>query len=224
MKHNIYNFIKPVADKSKVVSFDIFDTLLFRHDPSTGLKLSDPDQMFFLMEQKHEISGFANNRLSCESVLRQLTYSPDNTSAFREITLDGIYKLMDPKFAPIQGMEIDWEIENIIPNEPMIDAFHKIRQSGKPVVITSDMYLNINTITKMLQNIGIAPTDYAKLYLSSHIGKTKSHGKLYPHIQNDLKIKPNELTHIGDSFESDYKNARNANWHALWYNNGKIHT
>ena len=79
--------IKQIIDKKEVVSFDIFDTLLFRN-------IYKPTDLFRIMEREvydeYGVEDFANLRISCEADSR-------NEENKNETTLDEIYALMEER-------------------------------------------------------------------------------------------------------------------------------
>lgn len=206
----------------QVVSFDIFDTLLFRINPTTGRIITNPDDMFYLMEKHYGMPGFADKRLESEATLRAETYSPRNKTGFNEITLDGIYYGMKPKFQDMKHREIEWEIENCISNFPAFEWYNDYMKSDKKMIITSDIYLPADVIKEMLTRAHITRSHYSELYLSSEIGKTKSTGHLFDHVIQAENVSPNKILHIGDNKVSDYEHAKKKGLQALWYNGKKL--
>lgn len=84
---------------------------------------------------------------------------------------------------------------------------------GENVIITTDMYLDRNTISQILSGIGII--EYT-LFLSSETGYTKQTGNLFNYIISNLNIQNSELVHIGDNKRSDYDNAIAKGINAIW--------
>ena len=66
----------------------------------------------------------------------------------------------------------------------------------KKVVVTTDMYLDRDTIERILQRIG---AEYDRLFISCESGKTKLSGELFEVVLHDLKIESNDICHIGDN-------------------------
>lgn len=78
---------------------------------------------------------------------------------------------------------------------------------GKTVIFTSDMYLEQDTIKKILKKNQY--TEYNKLFLSSDIRLGKWSGKLYNHILKEFELKkPENMLHIGDNWDSDVEMPR----------------
>lgn len=59
------------------------------------------------------------------------------------------------------------------------------------------------------------------IYYSYDMGYTKSDKEAYQIIINDLKVMPNEILHIGDSYMNDYLILRENGFEVLFYGNNK---
>ena len=182
----------------QVISFDIFDTLLKRN-------VHSPKDVFYYMEFSlgDKFLGFAENRIEAEKLAR-------NKKPQDEVTLQDIYKEYpsisknDQEF--LINYELKIEADLLIVNKDMFPLFKKCLKTGKTVILISDMYLPKSFIETILKREGIC--GYKKLYLSSMINKTKSSGDLFKYVIQDLSINKNEIIHIGDSLNADYKSPR----------------
>ncbi len=103
----------------------------------------------------------------------------------------------------LKKIECDLELRFCERRNTAFNLYQLALNCGKKVICTSDMYLPLDVIKKILEKNGYKDID--KIYLSSEIKKTKSTGNLYDYVINDLKINANEIIHIGDNIESDYK-------------------
>lgn len=170
------------------ISFDLFDTLIFR-------KVSNPVDVFDLVGKKSNIKKFKKIRINAEIKARQ--------STDKEVTLNYIYeyiKLPNDIKEKTMSFENDIEIDVTYPNLEMINLLNDFKNLGKKILITTDMYLPRVTIDAILKKNNI---NYDYLFLSSEIGVNKYSGKLYKHILEELKIKPNQIIHIGDNYYTD---------------------
>lgn len=200
-----------IAPNIKVISFDIFDTLVTRPF------LSPIDLFKFLDTDYHKLRGnnkgisFSKIRPIAENIARKEQYEKD--PSIEDVTLDDIYYVIKKLY------EIDEEILNILKEKEKqyeiyfcnkrksaYELYKLALDMGKYVICTSDMYLPEDTILNILNKNGY--NKIYKLYLSSTIKKMKSSGSLYNHVINDLGINSNEIIHIGDNFYSDYTKAR----------------
>ena len=188
--------LSDISDKTQIVSFDIFDTLVVRD-------VNIPADVFRIMEDRLGIAGFQKKRIEAEKKAREIK---SDTS---EVTIDEIYQSYEgitrETISEYIKTELQTEISLCHPNLDIIPFFEQCKEKYK-VIIVSDMYLPAEMMRKMLDSCGI--TSYEKLYVSCDIGKSKYDGNLFEYIAADLKVDISEITHIGDDFKSDYLNAR----------------
>lgn len=187
-----FSKIEKRIEKSKVISLDIFDTLLFR-------LCEKPDKVFNLVAQNNRINenDFRNDRINAEKKARKLRN--------REITIEDIYDYLPPKYNSIKSqlMESELEIEADVtfPNDEMV-TFIKKYKNKKRIILVSDMYLNSERMCRILKASGIK--DYDKLYISCDYSASKSEGTLFDIVVKEERIEYSDIVHIGDNWKSDY--------------------
>lgn len=189
--------IEEVASRFDAVSFDIFDTLVFRN-------VVNPHDVFNLVETRAKASGidvasgFAKARVDAESKAAL------NKGLGRDVTIEDIYQELpfpDGAKEALKKLELDTERRIIVPNEEMVGLACRLKERGKTIVATSDMYLPTSFLETILLSFG-CPVD--RLYVSGDIGLRKSRGALFSYVLSDLKIDRRRVIHIGDSRRSDY--------------------
>ena len=206
-----------ICDKNiKCVSFDIFDTIIKR-------PFYIPKDLFILLnkyfrEYTNGISGmdFSKIRVYCENLTREQIQNKE----CQEITIDEIYKTIEKEYAidknileKLKNKEIEYEIRFCERRNIGYELYSLALAMGKKVIFTSDMYLGNDVIKKILKKNGY--TDNNKLYLSSEYRLTKSTGKLFKYILDELKIRPEEMIHIGDNYLSDVENPKKMGINAI---------
>ncbi len=208
--------VKKKIDKNKVISFDIFDTLVKRN-------VYKPTDVFLLVEKKYnllhelKIKEFHTQRIQAEQRAREL-------SAMEEVTLDDIYtylKLSDTVKQELYQLEIQMEIDNCVPNISMKEIYDYALKKRKHIVITSDMYLPEKVIKEILSRCGYIK--YEKLYLSSVYKKTKSKGSIFEVILNEYNLYDRKILHIGDHINGDYIQPRKHKIQSLIIDGNKNH-
>ncbi len=211
---------KVCSNKFKVISFDIFDTLLFRpaSKPSDIFRIIG--NKFYLNQGQFAEHQFTRMRTEAEQEARNCKLNDHD-----EITLNEIYLQLEKCFGfsheqveDIKNFELDTEEKLLYSRESIKEVFESALNSGKIIIITSDMYLPVNFIEKVLNKNNF--TGYKKIYLSSEYKETKSTGKLFKRIIKDFErenIKPNEILHIGDNYYSDFVKAREAGLNAFLF-------
>lgn len=194
--------IQRKIDKAEIVSFDIFDTLVFR-------LVNKPSDIFEFVslrynsksEREDMVFNFRSERIKAEEKTRL-------KSGRREVTLFEIYQNIGNYNNKLKRKLIDEELlcekTFILPNMEMIGLYKYALKKNKKVIIISDIYLSETFIAEVLEKCGI--TGYNRLYVSSEHKVTKSSGELFRHVLKSESIPVNKWLHIGDDLKSDIIN------------------
>lgn len=201
LEHNKEQLCK---SECEYISFDIFDTLIKR-------PLYFPTDIFELMQKRFdEVYScnlpFKNLRIDAEEGCRR-KYGYEKPG-FQDVNLTEIYDFMSEAYdipsevANEMRMEEERiELELCTVRNSGKELYDIVQSVGKKVIITSDMYLEKACIEKLLKKNGY--TNYEKLYLSSEQRLTKNTGDLFKFVIKDLKVKPEMILHVGDTWTSD---------------------
>ncbi len=193
-----------------IVSFDVFDTLLFR-------PFSDPRDMFGLIGLELNYPGFQKLRIQAEEQARRKKWESGET---REVTLGDIWEIMERETGiPRQkGMDAEWEWERrcCFANPYLLQTVKALCQMGKTVIAVSDMYLSRKQIELLLKENGFPRL--TELFVSSEYGCSKSSGGLYDLLRQRYGRKA-RIIHIGDNIYSDVKSASSHGVETDWYPN-----
>lgn len=200
--------------EADMISFDIFDTLIFR-------PFSAPEDLFYLVGDKLGYMDFKRLRQEAEREARKTAQKERNSC---ETGLSEIYEQLArctgiPKEAGM-SMEIETELECCYGNPYMQEVFtyltEKIQNTGKKIICISDMYLPCETVRKLLKKCGFEQIE--EVFLSCEYGMSKADGSFY-HAVRSKYGKNRTYVHIGDQEGSDVKNAQKAGWEAVYYPN-----
>ncbi|WP_157109447.1 HAD family hydrolase [Cobetia marina] len=195
---------------TKVVSFDVFDTLLERsvETPADAYRFIEDiliDRLGIVYD------GFSKVRLNAE-----LTSREKNTTG--EITLDSIYdeiqshyQVTNKELIVIKDIEQECELQLLKPRLQGRKIWELASEQRFPLVIISDMYHSHDFVEKALNLNGYK--NYYRLYVSSTFNKRKKTGELYDEVinellSNDLIVKPSNVLHIGDNKLADIDQAQ----------------
>ena len=179
--------------ETKLASFDIFDTLLFR-------PFADPKDLFYILGEKFDEMDFYNLRIRCEREARDIK---EELYGNREINIYDIYRRINY----YTGIDVDYgvntefeiEMDLIYPNEYQKYIFYTFLDNQIPVVLVSDMYYPEEMMQKLLEKNGFC--GYEKLYVSCDMECAKSDGGLFDCVIKDYSdISTNLITHIDDNW------------------------
>jgi len=187
--------LKKIVDEHQVVSFDIFDTLLFRN-------VYEPIDIFKLVGKKlnDEIDDFCSIRVVAEQESRK------NAQAC-ECNLDEIYEEVSKKIGKklaekAKKIELALELEFIDVNPFMKDIFDYALKNMKKVYLISDMYLPSEFIYSLLDK---AEYERVPLYVSCEHRAGKGTGKLFKIVCEQNNLDKSKWLHIGDNKYGDYE-------------------
>lgn len=181
-----------------IISFDVFDTLIFR-------PFSEPADLFYLLGEKLDYMDMKHIRTEAEEEARKISLKKRHHN---EITLDEIWQHMENKtgIPAEKGIEdeIKLELYFCFANPFMKQVYDRLTQMNKKVIAVSDMYLEKKLIKKILDKNGYK--EVSEIYVSCEYGKSKSNGELYKLILENEKN--STIIHVGDNIFSDIKMAK----------------
>lgn len=188
--------------KIKTVSFDIFDTLIIR-------PFFNPEDLFYCLDVEYKNKSTLKLDLKKARVEAEKNARKElEHSAREEISLEEIYNRLSLECgissnvtAEMMESEKKLELKYCSRRDYGYKLYELALFLEKKIMYTSDMYLDIHTVSQILTENGYAVDN--NLYLSSQIGLTKATGNLFRYILK--KVKKKELIHIGDNIKSDYE-------------------
>lgn len=199
-----------------IISFDIFDTLIFR-------PFSSPADLFFRVGEKLGYLDFERIRREVEWRTRQKAKMQCGSY---EVTLKEIYEEMEIRAGvPVKkgmGTEIETEMALCFGNPYMLETFRclhknlKGRKLDKKIICVSDMYLPGEVIEKLLIKCGYQGID--RCFVSCELGMSKGDGKLFEKVKETYGHEK-KYVHVGDHPEADVKMARKCGFDAEFYQN-----
>ncbi len=222
--------------KYDVISFDVFDTLIFR-------PFALPADLFFLVGKSFDYMDFKNIRIAAEQKARKKCREESGHS---EVGLKDIWEMFEKEtgLSAGEGIQAEEKTEQNLcyANPFMLEVWKRLQMMNKKMILISDMYLSGESIIKLLENAGY--TGIQKIYVSNEYQKSKADGSLYLEVLKDWypmdteakKIKRGRdlgkkkgkagadksgfsIVHVGDNPYSDYKMARNCGIDVLPYPN-----
>ncbi|MBY4895860.1 HAD-IA family hydrolase [Cupriavidus sp. AU9028] len=190
--------------RTKVISFDVFDTLISRavEVPADAYRLLEAEAVRMTAGR---LEDFARVRLAAEIAAREA--NPDGEITFDDIydAISAHYGLSDAERARLMDLEVDVEYQ-LIDVRPFGRRIWQLAvESGKRIVLVSDMYLPARVVRKFLDKAGYA--GYEHLFVSSEYGARKKTGDLYDVALARVGCKPEEMFHVGDNKVADVEQA-----------------
>lgn len=195
--------LQKLIEKYNVISFDVFDTALKRD-------VYHPCDVFHIVEQETNVSGFYEKRILAEKNAREHVKNG-------EATFDEIYSCIDYSQSEIEILkeyEIKTEEDVLLRNSCIFEIYSECIRLGKKVFFISDMYHSEQTISAWLVKCGFDIFD--GLFVSCTYRVNKKSGELYKCFLNREGIKTSDVLHIGNSKKSDILGAWKAGIKAFY--------
>ncbi len=207
------------AKDTRVVSFDIFDTLILR-------PFWIPSDLFYLLnDQFNALFGtttyinFADIRIAAEARCRTLI--KESNKKYDEITLDEIYdvladeyRLDKAKLSELKDREKELEIRFCTVRNMGKQLYELAREQGKTVIATSDIYLPQETVESILKKNGYT---FDRIYLSSTHRVAKATKRLYKLIRREMGYTASAFLHVGDNRISDVDYPKALGWQTVYF-------
>lgn len=165
----------------KVVSFDLFDTLIYRKSISHYQMWKSESHSYFVRRTMAEFMARVEKRIK----------------GIPEVSESDIYNRMPDRWD--LEFEIDLELRNLLLNPLTMSFLREATATDTYVCIISDTHYREVNIRRFLSHLGFPEI---KVFTSGEYGLTKSTG-LFEEVQKRLGVSYSDWIHIGDNFQSD---------------------
>jgi predicted HAD superfamily hydrolase len=180
----------------KLIAFDIFDTLLSR-------PLLDPESIKDIVARR--VGGAAGTLYKQYRAMAEDLARKDKG---RDVGMDEIYAylqrltgLSERCLKELRNTEEEVEEAILKPRWEILRLYEEALNTGKTVILVSDMFLDPNIIERFLRKFGIG--GWKEVFVSSGIGLRKDTGELYSYILAKYGLRPSHMIVIGDDERSD---------------------
>lgn len=219
MNNKMNRIVSAIKDpKTKVVSFDVFDTLVLR-------PFWKPVDLFMFLDKEAsdlfntaDIIRFSEFRKSAEQEARDEVRKLGK----EDLTFADIYKYLKenspfPKeiLDALMQKEKELELRFCYARKSTQRLLNAAAKAGKKVIAVSDMYLPADFIRVILEHCGI--TQIERIFVSGDVGLTKRTGHLYEYVAKEMNVGYGEIVHIGDNAKTDVKVPKKMNIRAFYY-------
>lgn len=195
----------------KIISFDIFDTLLYR--PSLA-----PDDIFRLVDillGEDSKYNFYEIRSNIEHEIGDVIANFDEIYEY----LRKKYKIPHRIIHKMKQLEKQVEADLLTARAEIFDLYNHAVSLGKRVICISDMYYSSEFLRTILYSKGYDKID--KVYVSNEMFAVKGNTLLYVRVLEQEKVSPDEILHIGDNVLADTFPCHEIGMHSIYYPKAK---
>ena len=209
--HRLGELIEARLDTVKLVSFDVFDTLLTRRvDPPEMIHERVAEAYSRLLEGSLSPLALLEVRRAAERALRSRSVGAglDPECSYDDLISSWVNEVEGHPCAhradALRAIELELETIALSPKPGIEAILASLVARGVPLIAASDMYLGSDHIKKLLDAKGLAKY-FCHIYVSSDKMRCKGSGRLFLDILERHGCEPSEVLHIGDNHVSDYK-------------------
>ncbi|TYQ25962.1 hypothetical protein PseudUWO311_13530 [Pseudanabaena sp. UWO311] len=201
-----------------IFSFDIFDTLLTRI-------VSEPTEIFKICGDRALQFGWIN--FSAQTFYEIRVNAEQRSRLFYEAgeaNLDEIYReiantleIEAETIDKLKNLELEVELEYLVAVPRAYQLIEQARRSHPNILFLSDMYLPESFLEGQLKYHGFWQ-EGDQLYVSSQERKSKGRGDLFLQVLKDLNLHPEDITHVGNNWQSDVTQPRSLGINSIYFN------
>lgn len=198
------------------MSLDVFDTLLLRNDV--------PEARRFW-----EIAGDCADRLGAGDQLNhfrarqeamRLSYrARPAVEGCRDGCINDVLRMQcgslglpTSRAAEMREIEISVEAASLAPNMGILQAAAEFRERGGTAILISDMDLDGDAIADIIRRVHNHAEVFDALFSSADCVVCKRSGRIFPFVEEALRLAPSDFVHWGDSLDGDVRRPRAAGW------------
>ncbi|MDR6817511.1 FMN phosphatase YigB (HAD superfamily) [Neorhizobium sp. 2083] len=195
----------------RLISTDVFDTLLLRTGQSQRSRIIDGEKRFarFLRDTGSAVSpeDLIRTRLLAERMAYRAVSMSGRRGEVRlsdviarQLTILGLsHSLLDRRM----NIEIDVEKQALFANGELAMLLRRHRQAGIRVVAISDTGLSSDRVSELIDHFH-GPGLLDKIYSSADLGASKRQGDLFSLVLEAENLDISDAMHIGDDWFADY--------------------
>lgn len=200
----------------KIVSFDIWDTILKRKCHPEEIKLHTAKHIWLrygenLKPEYQDIYKIVKCRDKIEEEIGKEKQAQGFdaechiSEVFQRLQKE-IRKKNEPNIVEeLIQVELEQEKNMVMLNPAILPIFEKYKEY--PFYCISDFYMGEKELKEILKAVSL-PVTIKKIYSSADYLKNKKTGHLYQLVEQELNINPKEHLHVGDNLYSDIQQAQ----------------
>ncbi len=214
-----------------LVSFDVFDTVVFRSLLSQyGVQKVTAQLLLYGLGLIPTPTAIEEHLAARRKVIQALKESKDyptqepNLFEINKALLLGYATdeaIIDELASSITAVEVDLEAASLKRSRSVDRLIDQMVKNQQRLVLLSDMYLDGSAIRSILRKVESAASDLEVL-VSSDTKFTKATGDAYTYLADRVNLRPSQIVHVGDSLTSDVFRARSKGFHSIWFLGTKL--
>lgn len=223
-RNRLKHRLDTMLDGSRILSLDVFDTLILRDNSSELTRFYEIGGIMAAIVQDEtggstrQVDAFVARHLGTKATYRASRL----VNGCREGSLTELHATASrlltghPNLAAaFVEAEVRYEATRIAPNPFLVDYVADYRANGGRAVLVTDMYMHADQVARLLSLIGLDEESYDLLISSADTKASKASGGIFPLVEKEMGVGPDQFVHLGDSFRGDVAQPLRAGWKAM---------
>ncbi|MCM2293296.1 hydrolase [Allorhizobium sp. BGMRC 0089] len=202
--------LKHLPSHIRIVSTDIFDTLLLRNYKSQTARVAEGEMRFSRLLSERGFTIDSHHLVKARSIAQAMAYKALNVHKLHgEVKLADIVAnqlallgLPDRLLADRIALELAIEKRSLLANGDLARFLRQLRQAGQRIVAVSDTGLSAEAIGELINHFH-GPGLIDRIYSSADEQQTKRHGGLFHLLMEQEGVAPHHILHLGDDRLAD---------------------
>lgn len=210
--------IEKKIDIIKLVSFDVFDTLLIRLIPTETVSRLAAEKLSISLKQEIVKSISPNDilfhRFSFQRKIEKLKSRKEwslsewlSDLAFKNNIEENLLKKIG------YASELDAEKRSLRMDENAKLAISIVKGYGLKTIALSDMWLDQELLKELLLDFGLS---FDLVFSSASSVCSKKSGELFREVEKQVGAGPNGILHVGNKLRADYLSPKLRGWKSVW--------
>lgn len=211
--------LEPLIDSVRLISLDVFDTLLFRRSarPADVFEAAAAKAIERgIMRRPTTPAEYRTMRIAAERLAREREESGSG-----EVPLEQIYELLPASLGDrneLLELELEAERESCFVNPNVASLIRYCRSRNIRIALLSDMYLSSVQLVSILTAGGLEAELLDAVFVSSEAGCGKRSGELFDVLLRRFPdIRADRIVHIGDNETADVLGAAKRGIESIHY-------
>jgi FMN phosphatase YigB (HAD superfamily) len=209
MARRTFQDLTAPLDGIKVISTDVFDTLLLRSNKSERSRIVEAEQLFARSLARRGWTIPADLLVQTRLQAQKLAFRALNIGGAGEVRIVDIIArqlkaLGLPEAFASERLRAELQVEksSLMANATLATVLRQQRSAGLRIIAISDTTLPADKVGELIAHCH-GPGLVDRVYSSADQGKTKRRGDLFSEVMASEAVSPDQILHIGDDEAAD---------------------
>jgi len=212
-------YLERAPSSLRVISFDVFDTLLVRMVPSERVIQIAAENLCGLLEKPALVPAVLKSR---REFIKNVKKTSTNGDAEWTVSqwLEELARVNGFDCEQLLELgrqaELKAEMDCLRVADEALEALSFAKQYGLRAVAISDMWLDQEWLKELLEKFGLF---FDEVFSSGTLERSKSKGTIFKAVESNMNCGPEAFLHVGDNLKADVLQSRLNGWKSIWMPN-----